>query len=262
VPIRGVAGDQQAALFGQCGFHKGDLKSTYGTGCFALMNLGDQPPKGDTGGLLTTLGATPSGEPCYCLEGSVFIGGAVVQWLRDELGLIQTSTQSEEAAKQVADSGGLIVVPAFTGMGAPYWDSEARGSIFGLTRGSNRNHLIRAALESIAYQTADVLAVMGEVLGQPIHCLKVDGGATANPILMQFQADILQAEVCRPRIHETTALGAAFLAGLAVGFWKNAEELAAKNRLANRWLPQINRAEAAEKMARWKTAVAAARMFK
>ncbi len=262
VPIRGVAGDQQAALFGQCGFHKGDLKSTYGTGCFALMNLGDQPPQGQTGGLLTTLGATPSGEPCYCLEGSVFIGGAVVQWLRDELGLIQSSAQSEEAAKQVADSGGVILVPAFTGMGAPYWDSEARGSIFGLTRGSDRNHLIRAALESIAYQTADVLAVMGETLGQPIHCLKVDGGATANSILMQFQADILQAEVCRPRIHETTALGAAFLAGLAVGFWENAEELAAKNRSSNRWLPQINRAEAAEKMARWKTAVAAARMFK
>ncbi len=262
VPIRGVAGDQQAALFGQCGFNEGDLKSTYGTGCFALMNMGQKPPAEENGGLLTTLGATPSGEPCYCLEGSVFIGGAVVQWLRDELGLIESSSQSEEAAAKVADSNGVILVPAFTGLGAPYWDSEARGSIFGLTRGANRNHLVRAALDSIAYQTADVLAVMERALGKPIACLKVDGGATANGILMQFQADILQAQVCRPRIHETTALGAAFLAGLAVGYWKSAEELAQKNADANRWNPAISGEEAAAKMEKWRTAVAAARMFK
>lgn len=262
VPIRGVAGDQQAALFGQCGFDKGDLKSTYGTGCFALMNLGDQAPATNDGGLLLTLGATPAGAPCYCLEGSVFVGGAVVQWLRDELGLIQSSAESETVAGEVADSGGVLVVPAFTGLGAPYWDSEARGSIFGLTRGSNRAHLVRAALESIAYQTADVLAAMEQALGKSIARLKVDGGATANEILMQFQADLLQAEVCRPRIHETTALGAAFLAGLAVGYWKDAEELRAKNADANRWQPQINGEEATAKMAKWRTAVAAARMFK
>ena len=262
VPIRGVAGDQQAALFGQCGFEAGTLKSTYGTGCFALMNMGQEPPKEDGGGLLTTLGALPDGSACYCLEGSVFIGGAVVQWLRDELQLIQTSAESGEAAAQVPDSNGVIIVPAFTGLGAPYWDSEARGSIFGLTRGADKNHLIRAALDSIAYQTADVLAGMEQALGKSISCLKVDGGATANPILMQFQADLLQAEVCRPMIHETTALGAAFLAGLAVGFWKDAEELKQKNRIANRWQPQIDQAEAAAKMDRWHKAVAATRMFK
>ena len=262
VPIRGVAGDQQAALFGQCGFESGDLKSTYGTGCFALMNLGKEPPQEDGGGLLITLGAMPDGSACYCLEGSVFIGGAVVQWLRDEMHLIQSSAESEQAAEQVPDSNGVIVVPAFTGLGAPYWDSEARGSIFGLTRGANRSHIVRAALESIAYQTADVLAVMEQALGKPIARLTVDGGATANQILMQFQSDILQAQVCRPRIHETTALGAAFLAGLAVGFWKDTNELKEKNRMANCWQPQIDGGEAKAKMDRWHQAVAAARLFK
>ncbi len=262
VPITGVAGDQQSALFGQCGFSEGSLKSTYGTGCFALMNMGKSAPDAKESGLLVTLGATSGKEPCYCLEGSVFIGGAVVQWLRDELKLINESADSAYFAAKVPDSGGVIVVPAFTGLGAPYWDSEARGSIFGMTRGTNRNHLIRACLESIAYQTADVLKVMEDCLGRPISDLRVDGGATANPILMQFQADLLQAEVLRPMISETTALGAAFLAGLATGFWKGEEELKKKNQLSNRWTPTVTAQEAQSLMARWKTAVCAARMFK
>ncbi len=262
VPILGVAGDQQAALFGQCGFSAGDLKSTYGTGCFALMNMGKAAPDPKESGLLVTLGAGADGTPCYCLEGSVFIGGAVVQWLRDELKLINESADSAYFAAKVKDSGGVIVVPAFTGLGAPYWDSEARGSVFGMTRGTNRNHLIRACLDSIAYQTADVLKEMEKALGTSITCLKVDGGATANPVLMQFQADLLQAEVCRPMISESTALGAAFLAGLAAGFWSDTEELIAKTPIRNRWQPAIDRAEADALMVRWKTAVNAARMFK
>ncbi len=260
VPITGVAGDQQAALFGQCGFSAGSLKSTYGTGCFALMNMGKTPPDAKESGLLVTLGAGK--EPCYCLEGSVFIGGAVVQWLRDELKLINESADSAYFAAKVSDSGGVIVVPAFTGLGAPYWDSEARGAVFGMTRGTNRNHLIRACLESIAYQTADVLKAMEDSLGQPIEQLRVDGGATANPILMQFQADLLQAEVLRPMISETTALGAAFLAGLAVNFWSGEEELREKNIIGNRYLPSCDGETAKTRMAQWKTAVAAARMFK
>lgn len=262
VPVLGVAGDQQAALFGQCGFEPGTLKSTYGTGCFALMNMGKEPPKAEDSGLLTTLGAFPDGTPCYCLEGSVFMGGAVVQWLRDELKLISDSADSAYFASKVEDSGGVILVPAFTGLGAPYWDPEARGSVFGMTRGTNRNHLIRAALESIAYQTADVLKAMETSLGKPISCLRVDGGATANPVLMQFQADLLQAEVCRPMISETTALGAAFLAGLAAGFWKSTEELQQKTPIRNRWYPTVDSAGADALLERWHTAVNAARMFK
>ncbi|MBQ6823302.1 MAG: glycerol kinase GlpK [Clostridia bacterium] len=262
VPICGVAGDQQSALFGQCGFEPGTLKSTYGTGCFALMNMGNEIPDASQSGLLVTLGASPDGAPCYCLEGSVFMGGAVVQWLRDELKMINDSADSSYFASKVEDSGGVILVPAFTGLGAPYWDAEARGSVFGMTRGTNRNHLIRACLDSIAYQTADVLKAMEASLGKPITCLKVDGGATANPILMQFQADLLQTEVCRPMISETTALGAAFLAGLACGFWQSTEELTQKTPIANRWQPALSAAEADSLMARWHTAVAAARMFK
>ncbi len=260
IPIAGVAGDQQSALFGQCGFEAGDLKSTYGTGCFALMNMGMKPPALPQG-LLLTLGATSGSKPCYCLEGSVFIGGAVVQWLRDELGLIRESKDSAYFAEKVEDSGGVIVVPAFTGLGAPYWDSGARGAVFGLTRGSDRNHLIRACLEAIAYQTADVLGVMSEACAAPIRALRVDGGATANPVLMQFQSDILQAEVIRPLISETTALGAAFLAGLSVGFWRGEEELSALMQGSHRWQPQISAEQASEKMERWRMAVAAARMF-
>ncbi len=260
VPITGVAGDQQAALFGQAGFEPGALKSTYGTGCFALMNLGDQHPE-ELGGLLLTLGAGKE-APCYCLEGSVFMGGAVVQWLRDELKMINESADSAYFAGKVKDSNGVILVPAFTGLGAPYWDPDARGAVFGLTRGANRNHLIRACLESIAYQTADVLKVMETASGQPIRQLRVDGGATANPILMQFQADILQAEVCRPMISETTALGAAFLAGLGVGYWKDQKELTDRILLSNRWQPTIEPQEAEKRMERWHTAVAAARLFK
>lgn len=263
VPITGIAGDQQAALFGHCGFQSGDLKATYGTGCFVLMNMGQQPPRlENTGGLLTTLGAMPDGSPCYCLEGSVFIGGAVVQWLRDEMKLINDSADSAYFASKVKDSGGVMVVPAFTGLGAPYWDSDVRGAVLGMTRGTNRNHLIRACLESIAYQTADVLKTMEQALGTPVRLLRVDGGATANPVLMQFQADILQAEVCRPLISETTALGAAFLAGLSAGFFRDAGELAAKLQILQRWTPAIGADEAATLMARWKKAVEAARVFK
>jgi glycerol kinase len=262
IPICGVVGDQQAALFGHLCVNKGDTKNTYGTGCFLLMNAGEVRPQSKNG-LLVTLAATRKGKIAqYALEGSVFIGGAVIQWLRDEMRFFTDSRDAEYYAKKVPDTGGVYVVPAFTGIGAPYWDMYARGTIVGITRGTKREHIIRASQESIAFQSADLVSAMERDTGMPLKSLKVDGGASRDGFLMQFQADILQAEVCRPRIHETTALGAAFLAGLAVGFWKNAEELAAKNRLANRWLPQINRAEAAETMARWKTAVAAARMFK
>lgn len=261
VPIAGVAGDQQAALFGQCGFSAGALKATYGTGCFALLHSGDRPAA-DPGGLLVTLGASAKGAPCYCLEGSVFIGGAVVQWLRDELGLINEAQDSAYFAAKVPDSAGVVVVPAFTGLGAPYWDSGARGAVFGLTRGTTANHLIRACLESIAYQTADVLGAMEQAAGLKIRRLLVDGGATANPLLMQFQSDIAQAEVRRPMISETTALGAAFLAGLQTGFWQSEAALRERFRAGQVWQPQCPAEEARRLMARWHRAVAAARAYR
>ena len=220
VPIAGIAGDQQAALFGQAAFNKGDVKNTYGTGCFLLMNTGEKMVKSKNG-LVTTIAIGMDNKVQYALEGSVFVGGAVVQWLRDELEMISDSSDTDYFATKVEDNGGVYVVPAFVGLGAPYWDMYARGTIVGLTRGTNKNHIIRAALESIAYQTKDVLDAMVDEVKEDIKCIKVDGGASKNKFLMQFQSDIVGKKVIRPIITETTALGAAYLAGLAVGFWKD-----------------------------------------
>jgi len=216
IPICGIAGDQQAALVGQRCFNVGDAKTTYGTGCFLLMNTGEKPVMSESG-LVTTIGIAAKGKVDYALEGSVFVGGAVIQWVRDELGLIRESQDSEYFANKVKDNGGVYIVPAFTGLGAPYWDMEARGAIFGITRGTNRNHIIRAALESIAYQVNDVISAMENDLKADISELKVDGGACANNLLAQFQADITNTKVIRPVVRETTALGAAILAGMSVG---------------------------------------------
>ena len=224
IPIAGIAGDQQAALFGQTCFEKGDAKNTYGTGCFLLMNTGEEIVESKNG-LLTTIAIGLDGKIQYALEGSVFVGGAVVQWLRDELGLVNSSADTEYFAKKVDNNGGVYIVPAFVGLGAPHWDMYARGAIFGLTRGANKNHIIRAALESIAYQTKDLIDAMTEDIGDKINSIKVDGGASRNKFLMQFQADILGTNVIRPIVSETTALGAAYLAGIAVGFWKDKEEV-------------------------------------
>ena len=225
IPISGIAGDQQAALFGQGCHHAGDVKNTYGTGCFMLANTGRERVV-SRHGLVTTVAATEAGKPVeYALEGSVFVGGAVVQWLRDELGLIERSSDSEVCARRVADSGGVYVVPAFAGLGAPYWDMHARGIITGLTRGTGRDHIIRASLESIAYQTEDVFRAMEADMGKTLSAMRVDGGASANNLLMQFQSDISDIEVVRPTMTEATAAGAAFLAGLAVDFWHGREDL-------------------------------------
>jgi len=223
IPIAGVAGDQQAALFGQKCFSKGDAKNTYGTGCFLLMNTGDKPVASKRG-LLTTIAFGIDGEVQYALEGSVFTAGAVIQWLRDELGMLRTAEESERCAQSVSGNAGIYIVPAFTGLGAPWWDMRARGAIFGITRGANRNHIIRAALESIAFQTKDVLDAMQADTGVELGELKADGGASANNFLMQFQADILNKDVRCPASTEATALGAACLAGLSTGVWKDTEE--------------------------------------
>ena len=224
VPIAGIAGDQQAALFGQTCFAPGDAKCTYGTGCFLLMNTGDTPCQSHNG-LITTIAASPAGAAAYALEGSVFVGGAVIQWLRDGLRFFPDSRDAEYYAQKVADTGGVYLVPAFTGLGAPYWDMYARGVLVGITRGTRREHIIRAAQESIAYQVADLAAAMERDTGLPLGRLRADGGASRDRFLMQFQADILNQAVCRPAIRETTALGAAYLAGLAVGLWRDTEEL-------------------------------------
>ena len=227
IPIAGDAGDQQAATFGQCCFAPGDAKNTYGTGCFLLMNTGETPVASKNG-LITTIGWGLDGKVTYCLEGSVFIAGAVVQWLRDELRIIDSAPEIEALAGSVDTTDGVYFIPAFVGLGAPYWDPDARGTIVGLTRGSNRAHIARAALESMAYQTRELLEAMQQDSGIDLAMLKVDGGACANNLLMQFQADMLDVPVQRPVVQETTALGAAYLAGLAVGFWNNRDELARK----------------------------------
>jgi glycerol kinase len=227
VPLAGAAGDQQAALFGQCCFEKGEAKNTYGTGCFLLMNTGNVPCESKNG-LLTTIAASLDSKVQYALEGSVFIGGAVIQWLRDELELISESKDSEYFASKVPDSGGIYLVPAFTGLGAPYWDMYARGCIVGITRGTRREHIIRAAEESIAFQSMDLVRAMEKDTGTSLKELKVDGGASRDKLLMQFQADILEGTIHRPKISETTALGAACLAGLATGFWQSKEEFRTK----------------------------------
>lgn len=238
VPIAGIAGDQQAALFGQTCFEAGMSKNTYGTGCFMLMNTGEKLHK-SAAGLLTTIAWGLDGRVNYALEGSIFIAGAVIQWLRDELKLVETAADSEYFAAKVKDNGGVYLVPAFTGLGAPHWDMRARGAIFGLTRGNSKNHIIRAALESIAYQTKDVLTAMENDSGLKLKMLKVDGGAVVNNLLMQFQADILGVRVERPNCVETSALGAAYLAGLATGFWSSQEELVAKYSVNRSFEPQM-----------------------
>ena len=254
IPISGVAGDQQAALFGQACFTDGMAKNTYGTGCFMLMNTGEKrvPSKN---GLLTTIAWGVDGKVEYALEGSIFVAGAAVQWLRDELKLIENAAQSETLAAAVPDANGVYLVPAFVGLGAPYWDMYARGTLVGLTRGANRNHIVRATLESIAFQTRDVLQAMEDDSGIKLTALKVDGGAVANNFLMQFQSDILGVPVERPQVTETTAMGAAFLAGLAVGFWKNKAEIAERWAVDHTFKPQMS-AETRECLyAGWKKAV-------
>jgi glycerol kinase len=239
IPIAGIAGDQQSALYGQTCFEKGDAKNTYGTGCFTLMNIGDEIVYSKNG-LVTTVAATGPDRVSYALEGSVFVAGAVVQWLRDEMGLVETAADTEFYAKKVPDTAGVYIVPAFTGLGAPYWDMYARGTIVGLTRGANRNHIIRAALESIAYQTNSVLHAMEADIGYKLTELKVDGGASANDFLMQFQSDITGIDIIRPRTLETTALGAACLAGLAVGVWKDEAELKSSWAVEKKFTPEID----------------------
>lgn len=238
VPIAGIAGDQQAALFGQTCFAPGQAKNTYGTGCFLLMNTGEKLCYSKNG-LLTTIAATPKGQLHYAIEGSVFMGGAVVKWLRDELRMISNSADSEYFAQKVPDSGGVYLVPAFTGLGAPYWDMYARGTITGLTRGTSAEHIVRAALEAIAYQTMDVLLAMRSDTKIELGSLRVDGGASANNFLMQFQSDITATPVIRPRIRETTALGAAYLAGLATGVWESMDEIADNWTLGKRFMPAM-----------------------
>lgn len=258
VPIAGIAGDQQAALFGEACFSKGDVKNTYGTGSFILMNLGDKFISSKNG-LLTTIAIGLNGKIEYALEGSVFIAGAVVQWLRDELHLIYDSKDIEYFASKVKDSNGVYLVPAFVGLGAPYWDMYARGCIVGITRGVNRAHIIRAAEEAIAYQSKDVIDAMVADSGTSLKSLKVDGGASVDNFLMQFQADIIGAKVLRPEVTETTALGAAYLAGLAVGFWKDKEEIKNKWKLEKEFIPSISEEEREKKYAGWKKAVERAR---
>ncbi len=255
-PIRigGIAGDQQAALFGQACYEKGMAKNTYGTGCFLLMNTGSEPVKSKNQ-LLTTLAWKIGDEVEYALEGSVFIAGAVVQWLRDQLGIIQESSEIEALAKTVEDNGEVYFVPAFSGLGAPYWDSYARGTVVGLTRGSNKGHLARAALESIAFQSLELLQAMEADSGIQLKELRVDGGATLNELLMQFQSDILGAPVVRPEVSETTALGAAYLAGLATGFWASKEELATHWGVDARFEPGMNPEDAARLLKQWKRSV-------
>jgi glycerol kinase len=258
VPVAGIAGDQQAALYGQGCWEPGMAKNTYGTGCFLLMNTGNEC-RISPGGLLTTIACDAAGQPVYALEGSIFIAGAAVQWLRDELGLIDDAAESGPIAESVADTGGVYVVPAFAGLGAPYWDMGARGAVVGLTRGSNRAHLVRATLEAIAFQSRDVIEVFNSDSGIALTELRVDGGAAANDFLMQFQADILGVPVDRPRLLDTTAAGAAFLAGLAVGFWAGPGELAATRGRERRFEPRMPEAERTRLYAGWKDAVARAR---
>lgn len=257
IPVAGIAGDQQAALFGQQCIHPGMVKNTYGTGCFMLMNTGEKPVVSNNN-LLTTIAWEINGKTEYALEGSVFIGGAVIQWLRDGLNIIEKSVDVEKLAQKVQDSDGVYVVPAFAGLGAPYWDQHARGTIVGLTRGINTAHIARAALDSIAYQTSDVLKAMEADAQIPILELRVDGGATVNDLLMQFQSDILNVKVVRPKIIETTALGAAYLAGLAVGFWKSANEISNYWQQEKLFTSQMEDTTRTELMKGWQRAVKAA----
>lgn len=257
IPVGGMAGDQQAALFGQCCFEKGEIKNTYGTGCFLLMNTGGDLIASRKG-LLTTIAASESGSVQYALEGSVFVAGAAVQWLRDELRFFDRAAESETFAAAVKDSAGVYVVPAFSGMGAPYWNPHARGMITGITRGCTKEHLIRATLESVAYQVFDVMKAMEEDAGVKIRDMKVDGGASANNFLIQFQSDLLQMPIHRPECIETTALGAAYLAGLAVGYWKDREHIRNNWKEAAVFVPEMKEADREGLLAGWKRAVRSA----
>ncbi len=261
VPIAGIAGDQQAALFGQACIEEGMVKNTYGTGCFMLMNTGEKAVQSDNG-LLTTIAWGLDGKVEYALEGSIFVAGSAIQWLRDGLRMFRYSPESEEYARRVESTDGVYVVPAFVGLGAPYWDSEARGAIFGVTRGTTKEHFIRATLESLAYQTKDVLDAMEKDSGISLKRLRVDGGAVGNNLLMQFQSDLLQVPVDRPIVKETTALGAAYLAGLAVGFWKDKYEIAAHWKVDEKFEPEMEEARRDELYDGWQKAVKATMMFK
>lgn len=257
IPVSGAAGDQQAALFGQCCFEAGDVKNTYGTGCFLLMHTGSEPVFSGNG-LITTIAASAPGRIRYALEGSVFTAGAAVQWLRDELGLISDAAESEARALSVADTGGVYVVPAFTGLGAPYWNQYARGTITGITRGFDRAQLIRATLESIAYQTCDICNAMESDAGVKLSRLRVDGVASANDFLMQFQSNLLGAEVLRPACIETTALGAAYLAGLAVGYWKDTADIRQNRQTGRVFLPEMPERTRAKLLRGWDRALTTA----
>lgn len=254
IPIAGDAGDQQAALFGQLCCEEGMAKNTYGTGCFLLMNTGDKPVTSENG-LLTTMAASHNKKPAYALEGSIFVGGAVVQWLRDELRMFSTAAESEGYATAVEDTNGVYLVPAFVGLGAPYWDPYARGTIVGLTRGAKKEHLVRAALESMAFQTYDVLHAMEQDSGSKLQTLKVDGGASANNFLMQFQSDVLNTPVERPAVIETTALGAAYLAGLAVGFWKDIDDIKTNVNTSSTFTPNMEEDRREALTTQWHKAV-------
>jgi glycerol kinase len=261
IPIAGMAGDQQAALFGQACFQPGMAKNTYGTGCFMLMNTGEKAVN-SKGGLLTTIAWGIDGKVSYALEGSIFVAGSAVKWLRDAVELVKEAADTEAYAKSVESSDGVYVVPAFVGLGTPYWDSEVRGAVFGLTRGSGKAQLIRATLESIAYQTKDVLSVMEKDSGIRLKALRVDGGMVGNGFLMQFQSDILGTKVERPVVQETTALGAAYLAGLATGFWKDTQDIGQNWQLDQAFKPKMDRAAARGLYKGWQLAVKAARVFR
>ena len=260
IPIAGIAGDQQAALFGQAAYDKGSIKNTYGTGAFIVMNTGLEPTLSDNG-LLTTIAYGLDGQIHYALEGSIFVAGSAVQWLRDGLKVFNKASESEQMAVDAKTTGGVYVVPAFTGLGAPYWDQEVRGAMFGLTRGTERGHIIRATLEAIAYQTKDVVDTMVKDTQLPLTALTVNGGASRNNFMMQFQADILQTPIKRAAMEETTALGAAFLAGLAVDFWEDQDELRKLSRIGDQFDPQMDPQEAADLYRGWQRAIAAAQFY-
>ena len=260
IPIAGIAGDQQAALFGQAAYDKGSIKNTYGTGAFIVMNTGLKPTLSDNG-LLTTIAYGLDGQTHYALEGSIFVAGSAVQWLRDGLKMFNKASESEQMAVDAKTTGGVYVVPAFTGLGAPYWDQEVRGAMFGLTRGTERGHIIRATLEAIAYQTKDVVDTMVKDTQLPLTALTVNGGASRNNFMMQFQADILQTPIKRAAMEETTALGAAFLAGLAVDFWEDQDELRKLSRIGDQFDPQMDLQEATDLYRGWQRAIAAAQFY-
>ena len=253
-PVTAMVGDQQAALFGQACFREGEAKNTYGTGGFMLVNTGSRPVESKNG-LITTVAWGLDGRVCYALEGSVFISGALIQWLRDEVRILDNAAQSEEIARSVPDTAGAYIVPAFTGMGAPYWDPYARGAVLGLTRGVNRNHLVRAAIESMAYQTYDLMISMAEDMGEPISAFKVDGGACQNDFLLEFQAGIMNMPLYRPECIETTSLGAAYLAGLATGYWRNTDDIISNWQIDRRFEPEMDEFRREELLDGWHKAV-------